>query len=407
MRKGPGEKDKQDGRRRRRVMRAFKMNEISLVDRPAQEPALLTIMKRREEDSEKRYPKRRRRGGGAKDVEKRAMLTGTNGGHAHLVVLDPEDGSGARPAGMTMPALTPGMEYEHRHPWVMNEAGDIVIGMAEDHDHEPGELSVGGDMANTLLMEKSAGEAAESGEDRQKEETDMTDETKKAAGDLAAENAQLKKRLARAEKVGALPATHRAHLSKMDETAQDVFLAKSEEDRDQEVREAAKAAQDANPVVYKSVDGTEYRQSDDNRLVALAKRADESLRALEKAQETAETAALRKRAETELANLPGTVETRALLLKQVDAIEDAAQREEALKALRAQNSALSSAFTVVGSSQVAKSDLSGVETQSDAEALLEEQARDLQKTDANLSYADAYVKASENNPDLYAKAVAG
>lgn len=392
----------------RRIMRSLKINEISAVDRPAQEGATVAIMKRRGEpgyDPSNPDPSKRGRDD-SKDVEKRAMLTGVTDEHSHLVVLDPENGEGAKPAGNTMPALTPGADFPHTHPWIMDDSGNIIIGMAAGHDHESGEISTTRMRAGELLMEKQDG-TAEDGGRRRRRRNDMTEDAKKAAEAAEAEKKELEKKLATAEAYGKLSDSQKAHYAKLDDKAKEEFLAKSDDERVEIVSKAAKEAAEENPVVYKAADGTEYRKSDDERLVALAKQSDERLAKLEKAQTDAATADLRKRAETDLANLPGTVETRMTMLKQIDGIADEKERAEALAALKAHNAQMGKNFVVHGTTEASKAALEGIESKDDANAELEKKARELQKADAKLSYVDAYEKAAEANPDLYNKAVTG
>jgi hypothetical protein len=398
-----------DGRPRRNIMRSFKINEISAVDRPAQQGAVVAIMKRRGDPNyNPKNPDRSKRGRDETgDIEKRAMLTGVTNDHSHLLVLDPETGEGARPAGNTMPALSPGADFPHTHPWVMQDDGEIVIGMADGHDHEPGEISTTRMRASELLMEKQDDEAAESGGRRRRRRNQMTDDAKKAAEAHEAEKKDLEKKLAKAEAYGKLSDSEKAHYGKLDDAEKDAFLAKSEDERAEIVKAAAKAAADGNPVVYKASDGSEYRKNDDPRLIALAKQSDERLASLEKAHKDSAEASLKKRAEEDLANLPGTVETRIALLKQVDAIPDEKARAEALAALKAHNAQMAKSFVVHGTRGTVESESEGLASRKDAEAELEKRAKDLQKSDAKLSYVDAYTKVAEQNPDLYAKAVAG
>lgn len=392
----------------RRVMRSFKINEISAVDRPAQEDARVAIMKRRGDpdyESKKTGHDGRKPEDGT-NVEKRAMLTGVTDEHAHLVILDPENGDGARPAGNTLPALAPGADFPHTHPWIMRPDGEIVVGMAAGHDHASGEISTTRMRAGELLMEKQ-NETAGSGGTRRRRRNEMTDDAKKAADAQAAEKKELEKKLAAAEAYGRLSDSQKAHYAKLDDGAKEQFLGKSDEERAEIVSKAARAAAEENPVVYKAADGSEYRKNDDPRLVALAKQSDERLASLEKAHEAAAETDLRKRAETDLANLPGSVETRMSLLKQVDGIVDEKERAEALAALKAHNAQMAKNFVVYGTTEANKAALDGIETKEAANAELEKRAKDLQKSDAKLTYVDAYAKVAEQNPDLYAKAVSG
>lgn len=416
---------------RRNIMRAFKINEISLVDHPAQEGARVAIMKRsdvskvlpsrREGESEdafvgrfvendearREFPDRNQRLAVAvnrarkSNVEKRAMLTSVEGGHSHLLILDLEDGSGPKPAGETMPALTPGEEYPHSHPWIMRDDGTVVIGVAEGHQHEAGEISTTGIEAMELIEKQ---ETAEDGGERRRRRRNMADDAKKTAETYEAEKKDLEKRLAEAEAYGKLTDSQKAHYEKLDDSAKASFVAKSDDERANIVKAAASAAEDENPIVYTATNGTEYRKADDARLIALARESDERLAKLEKAQQFAADAALRKRAETDLANLAGSVETHMLLLKQVDAIKDDGERSEALRVLKAHNAQMAKSFIVHGYSKSADVD---VDTKDGANSELEKKAKELQKADPKLSYIDAYDKASKQHPDLYAKAVSG
>ena len=87
----------------------------------------------------------------------------------------------------------------------------------------------------------------------------------------------LQKRAERAEKALSLSTAERELFNKMDASKQDLFLSLSPEGR---ATELAKAA-DSNPVVYTDSKGRQFRKNDDNRLVELAKDADEARRLLD------------------------------------------------------------------------------------------------------------------------------
>ena len=170
----------------------------------------------------------------------------------------------------------------------------------------------------------------------------MTIEEKlaKAEKDLAASQAALKT----AVQLGGLTDTEKAHHAKLGEAGQESFLGKSATERNVDIEDALKA----DPVVYTDEAGTEFRKSDDPRMVALAKSNDALAKRLNTEMETGSIAKLEKRAEDELGNLTGTVETRAAILKSIDAIEDEAVRTEAMKTLVAKNVANKGAFVAKG-----------------------------------------------------------
>lgn len=173
-------------------------------------------------------------------------------------------------------------------------------------------------------------------------ETGMADNDGQAAGTEEAAVEKLTKerddalaKAGRMEKILALPTDQRAHfdaLSKAEE--QDAFLALPAEDRASALAKAA----DADPVVYKSkTTGREFRKSDGEHLVELAKQNDELAGELAKSRAQSEQAALEKRAGDELPHLKGSVGARAALLKAVDGIADEAVRKEVGEILKAKD----------------------------------------------------------------------
>lgn len=103
-------------------------------------------------------------------------------------------------------------------------------------------------------------------------------------------------------------------------------------------------AKESDPVVYISkADGTEYRKSDGEKMIALAKRADKSIAIAKAATETAEREAFTKRAK-ELGSLPGSEEVKTALLKAIDGIEDPEIQKSCQELLNAGNTSLKKAF---------------------------------------------------------------
>lgn len=232
-----------------------------------------------------------------------------------------------------------------------------------------------------------------------KEEDAMTDKTKKADGEPTVEGLQAQ--LARATQLASLNDAQKAHLATLDEAAQDAFLAKSSEERDAEIEATAKRAAEADPVVYKTMDGVELRKSAGDAVIALAKSNDALRKKLEESEAKVEDASYAKRADDELKHLPGTTEERAAMLKAIDGIEDESQRKAAMNALKAQNEALAPAFTTVGH-------LVGKVAPGSPEEGLQDLAKRIQaESDGKLSYEQAYSKALETDEGstLYAKSV--
>ena len=119
--KSPSEKGYK-GKGKKRIMRTFKLNEISAVDFGAQQPALATLIKRRPEEE-----------GDDELVEKAVMLTSSVDNHQHGVHLSRwtlEEGGGhtTHDGGTT--------DSSHSHSFVINQDGTIVVGEVNGHTHD-------------------------------------------------------------------------------------------------------------------------------------------------------------------------------------------------------------------------------------------------------------------------------
>lgn len=350
---------------------------------------------------------------------KRLRLTSAEDGHSHLVDDSLEGGT-------TSYDKAEGEDYGHSHPWVRNDDGTITIGESAGHGHdvllnkagdgedeeepydgEDGDdidgsegkgkkkTKDGGKTAPRRTSKSSAGTADDVGND----EEDMTDTKKGVAGDDAAtvqksltaaqaENARLTKMLD-------LNDAERAFMKALPKEQHDAFLAATPAERASQLQKAA----DANAVVYKADDGREFRKSDDPRLIAEVKRGDEQARELKKAREEQANEQFAKRADDEIPNLPGTRAERGAMLKALEALP-ADQKEAALKSMKAGSNALAGTFKRHG-----HADGSGGEAGT-PEQQLEKKAQEIAKA-KNISYIDAYDIAKRENPELYAKAVAG
>ena len=326
---------------RKRIMREFRIDEISGVDNPAQEGARVAIMKRAEpkgdispdgsysltlDTSELENMLKSEMQKGMGDLAD--LLTSEEEGHQHGIGVSRCDGEIAYYVSY---ASGPDDEAGHSHPLARSDSG-YVLGVVAGHTHTIDQETI----SQAILALVTKNDAAK-GEDAMTEKTENQPTVE-----------ELQTQLTRTQAVVALTGEERAHFEALAEEAQTAFLAKSADDRKAEIGAVTKAAQDANPVVFTAADGTEFRKSDDPRAIAMAKRLDatEQENAALKARD--EQTTLEKRAEAELPHLPGDVKTRAAMLKAIDGIEDEAQREAALGALKAQNEAMSKAFQTYG-----------------------------------------------------------
>lgn len=375
-------------RGKKNVMRTFKIDFLSAVDRPAQEGARALLMKRRPVAKEiddapeltiDSHPH-------ADQVQKEfddtpVVMTSSIDGHSHLVWIR------AR-AGETSWQKSADEDSGHDHPWMLTQAADggltLDIGESEGHSHTVDASAVNAAFASAALSKINDAE-----------ETPMPkpdEKTTKSENEVAA----LETNLALARVFGGLNDEEREHFATLDETAKAAFVTKSREDRSDEI-EKSRSADD---VVYTDSEGTEYTKRDDPRFVRLAKRADADRTRADKSEESLGQERLEKRAEEKLAHYPGSLAVRARLLKSVEAIEDEGERTEALAALAAGDKSIGAGFNVVGTE-------GGAEPQAgSAEARLDIGAKKYQAEHSIDSFAKAYrdfTTKTEEGQALYAE----
>lgn len=377
-------------KKKRNIMRKFKMTEISSVDRPAQSPALATIMKR--DDSDK--------------IEKKFGLTSASEGHSHLIMID--DSSIIRGGGETW------WGEGHDHPFILSDDGIITIGHSHGHTHVLSspvqkfqEMSDEESKAVIAKLSKpDLTKTADTGGDPKHEETAMSKETENAEK-LTATQAELTKvqaQLAKSTLILELTEVQKSFYLGLSATDKDAFLEKSAEDKDKDVD----MAKSANPVIYKSASGTEYLKSDDPRLVVMAKERDDDRAELAKSQKEAKEAGYAKRAATEFSSLPGDSSTHIAVLKALDTIKDDTVRQASFDMLKAKNTSMSSALSTVGHSVVG-GDNGDQRIAKSAEDELETKTKEYMKKE-NMTqdkYYDAYDIVSQIHPDLLEKALKG
>lgn len=289
----------------------------------------------------------------AADVLKRVQMTNSVNGHSHLIYDDATEG------GCTSYSKSDGQEYSHEHPWIRKDDGSIVVGESEGHTHKL--VSVAAKSAPTPALPATALPLAASnatpdpvlrpvGKEVQREdnapigasnEDAMSEQALKNATDRIA---ALEAEIATSKSLAALNDAEKAHYAGLDAVEKSAFLALGKTARAEQVTKAA----DADPVVFKSADGTEYRKSVGDHVVALAKRADESDKKAAEALAKSEAVELRKRADEMLGEMPDADGGRCALLKAAESIADEAARKGALAALKAGNEAMKMAFTRVG-----------------------------------------------------------
>ena len=150
--------------------------------------------------------------------------------------------------------------------------------------------------------------------------------------------------LAIAKAYGDLNDSAKAHYNTLGDDAKAEFLKMDEDGRTKALEEIQKA----DSLVYTSDDGTEFRKSDDPRLVKMAKQGDADRKAFKKQQDENDGLRLAKRAGEELGNMPGDEPVKVALLKAVDSIEDEDTCTKVSEILKAGNDAAAGAFVKIG-----------------------------------------------------------
>jgi hypothetical protein len=188
------------------------------------------------------------------------------------------------------------------------------------------------------IVAQHKGKEAKPDEPAQKEQDAMTIE------DLKKKNDELADKLNKALAFGSLADAEKAYRAGLPSDEQDAWVAKSRADRGADIAKAAKA----DGVVFKAADGTEYRKSDDPRLIKLAKERDADAERLASEVAKREAVELEKRADVEVGNFTGTVQVRAAMLKAIDGIADEDTRKAAHESLKGANDSVARMYTTVG-----------------------------------------------------------
>lgn len=378
-----------------RVMHMTKLTAVALTARGANPGANVTFFKSHKGDIETPTEK----SGDLVD-----LLTSSTNGHQHGIrVRFYEDGLYLDVGYASGDAS----DSSHYHSVVIDAAGNFVVSENDGHTHDISAVDVQsfllGSLNKTFDYLQEHGNVSELEASLSKTtafktlgENQMTleEQLAKAKKDLVASKAALKT----AVKLGGLTDTEKSHHAKLGEEGQETFLGKSHSERNVAIEEALKA----DPVIYTTESGVEFRKSDDSRMVDMAKENDQLAKRLNTEVEAGSVAKLAKRADDELGNITGSVEARSAILKSVDSIENEELRTEAQTALKAMNTAAAGKFVKKGLGGPSSAAPSG-----DAEGELDNLAKAHAK-DNNMSFAKAYsaVLATPEGEALYNESVA-
>lgn len=336
-----------DGKKKGRVFRTFKIHEISLVDRPAQEGATVGVVKRAIAEHA---------------LAKAVKLTAAEQGHQHVVYLD-DVGKGDYCT--TTYDYAEGAEDTHNHRVVI-EGSKIVLSMNAGHTHEfsmprgwkptvpapvenpqPGVQTIAAKndestetIVTTDLTSKNATSSVKPSTNPQ--EPQMTPE----------QIAELNARLARAEKMAELSDSQKLYFGKLAPADQTAFLAKSAKDRASEVETA---------IVHKAEDGTVYFTTDDPRLVSLVKTNETLAKSAHTANQYRLDAEAVVVAKSHLGNCSGEDPVKVAVVKALNGIADEKVRDAAFVMLKAADAAVANLGKSVGHSVVGQNNPSNAE----------------------------------------------
>lgn len=333
-----------DGKKRGRVFRSFVIREISLVDRPAHEGALVTTTKStiaRISDEQM--------------IAKGILLTSVNEGHQHVVWIDrvsDEDYCN------TSYDYISNDDTGHSHK-VLVQGNKLILSANAGHSHEvktprgwrpevptpPGDQTATGVTVVAASADSSTeNDAKKSTEQDARARADLRDqvesgsvapdstmEIKMTEAEIAAlrdRAERAEKRAERAEAIAAMSPAMQSYFGKLGAAEQTSFIANSASERVAAV-DAAK--------VHTSADGTVYFTFDDPRLVALAKAADEANKRAADAAMAVESAEFAKAANADLNHLAGDHATHVAIVAAIAGIPDEKIRKAAFECIRSGN----------------------------------------------------------------------
>jgi hypothetical protein len=305
----------------RNIMREFRLDEISAVDRPAQAHAKFAIAKRHAPQTQDPVI-------AATLVRDWLAKVDEPGAKTFDEVLAEREAQ--RQAAEVTDAMWP--LY-----WALQDSVTSIIADASlDAGAKKAQVQATVDSFMTALRGALPDVEAELAKLLKKQDEDPTmpkTDAEKLA-DLEKQHAETEKQLQRATALATLTDAQKAHLAALpDDAARDAFITLPVEKRDEAVRKAAESDE-----VLTTVDGQTLRKSVvGEAMFSIVKSQDARLRdqatALKAETEKRVDAELRKRVSDEFAHLPGTEDERFELLKAAQALPEAARKtlEEGLK----------------------------------------------------------------------------
>ena len=362
----------------KKVLDKIRIDEISAVDIPAQAGARMAIMKRGQPGDD---PGQKGKGGG-QDFSKGAALTTSEDGHAHLIREKDFDGAPVN-AGETSYQTSAGSESGHSHPWIRLEDGSLVIGESDGHTHSIAAIAAKRSNQGDPDMPKSI----------EKQLEEALADIEKMKGEAATALAKAEEDLAKARDdriTAGMSTAERKRFDGLKDDDKKTFLAGNRKKRGEEMAKWS----DADPVLYKSKAGVEYRESQPE-LLALAKQADEDREETRLAKAEANAARIEKRVSVDFPAFPNATAAGALV-KAAEAIEDETLRKDVETLLKTSNAAIAS----LGKNAGVGGDGGGENEFAKAADKFDVKVAEIRKRD-DCSNQNAMAKARIEHPDLF------
>lgn len=369
----------------KKIMREFRIDEISVVDRPAQKGAKMTIMKRQDPalDTIAKYYGEAQQG---KDFK---TLLDENENRKKIWEAREEIYPLIDALTTSVNSILADETVQDKMSRVEQNVSDFLVALRDKLPDVEEELTKFFEDLNAEYL----GNVNKQRENNMPDNTKTVEELTATLADVTKSLEEMTEKLEKAEAARVEAETmakmsddERAYIAKMSDKDKADLMAMSEADRKKKMDGMKKNDETVTvegKVIAKSAVGDET--------FALYKRMADAEARIAKAEEKAEMAAFEKRAADEYANLPGTDAEKAAILKAVASLGDevAGNIETILKAA---NEANAEAFKTIGKN--------GSADDNSAEAKLEKRAKEIAKAE-NISEAKAYVKALEENPELY------
>ncbi|MGI9491971.1 MAG: hypothetical protein ACR2QF_06180 [Geminicoccaceae bacterium] len=381
---------------RKRIMRTFKLNEISAVDTPAQQGARMVIMKRHDLMSSTSpaaldvdHGDKTKKSGDLVDA-----VTSADEGHQHGIRIR-TDYEGKVELWISYADDADGNSHDHQ--LVRDSDGKIVVTENAGHSHTVDETALQSAMLNAMIGKAEPESPDDPGASADNLGTQPSGDKTMAEKNAGDQSAELKKKddvIGKLQAVIDLSPEHRAHYDGLQVSKRDDFLTLPDGDKDA----AIEALQKADPVVYTSDDGTEYRKSDDARLVKMAKERDADKATTDELRKEASDARFAKQAEDVLGLVPGEAVVKVAVIRQVHGIEDEDQRNAALKMLGDANKVYKMALTTSG----VKDTTSLIDVSASPQAILDQAIEKCAEEDGvSIKKATDKIMATEQGQRLY------